>query len=85
MTIKDQVIADISLEVGEAVTPSTQLTEVLDSLEVVHLVSHFEDQFDIQVEDKEIDGLKTVADVQELIEKHVNQTSAGTPVQAKDV
>ena len=52
-------------------TLETLLTELnADSLDKVELVLAFEDKLDFNVPDEEIDALKTVGDVVELVRRH---------------
>lgn len=43
----------------------------LESLDLVTLVSEFEDKYKVTVEDKDIKDLQTVKDIIDYIEKHV--------------
>lgn len=42
----------------------------LDSLDVIDLAMSIEDEFDIEVPDDAIDGIKTVGDLVRFIEEH---------------
>lgn len=56
----------------DAVTANTLLEDDLeaDSLDLVDLVMSFEDEFQIEVPDEEIDNIKTVGDIVKYIEEH---------------
>lgn len=56
----------------EAVTADTLLEEDLeaDSLDLVDLVMSFEDEFQIEVPDEELQEIKTVGDIVKYIEEH---------------
>ncbi len=56
----------------ETVTADTLLEEDLeaDSLDLVDLVMSFEDEFQIEVPDEEIENIKTVGDIVKYIEEH---------------
>ncbi|HOD02005.1 MAG: Acyl carrier protein [Firmicutes bacterium ADurb.Bin300] len=41
-----------------------------DSLDVVDLIMSLEDEFDIEIPDEEIEGIKTVGDIVKYIEEH---------------
>ncbi len=59
------------LDLDEAnVTMDSNIAEDLgaDSLDVVDLIMSIEDEFDIEVPDEEIEGIKTVGDVVNYIE-----------------
>lgn len=55
------------------ITPQTRIAEDLnaDSLDVVELVMAVEEEFDIQIPDEEIEGLKTVEAVVEYIQANI--------------
>lgn len=42
----------------------------LDSLDVIDLAMSVEDEFDIEVPDDAIDGIKTVGDIVRFVEEH---------------
>lgn len=56
----------------DAVTANTLLEDDLeaDSLDLVDLVMSFEDEFQIEVPDEEIENIKTVGDIVKYIEEH---------------
>ena len=56
----------------ENVTADTLLEDDLeaDSLVLVDLVMSFEDEFQIEVPDEEIENIKTVGDIVKYIEEH---------------
>lgn len=56
----------------ENVTADTLLEDDLeaDSLDLVDLVMSFEDEFQIEVPDEEIQNIKTVGDIVKYIEEH---------------
>lgn len=56
----------------ENVTADTLLEDDLeaDSLDLVDLVMSFEDEFQIEVPDEEIESIKTVGDIVKYIEEH---------------
>ncbi len=56
----------------DSVTADTLLEEDLeaDSLDLVDLVMSFEDEFQIEVPDEEIENIKTVGDIVKYIEEH---------------
>lgn len=56
----------------EDVTEETSLVEDLDadSLDLVDLVMSFEDEFQMEVPDEEIENIKTVGDIVKFIEEH---------------
>ncbi len=56
----------------EAVTLESVLLEDLgaDSLDLVDLVMTFEDEFDMEISDDDLENIKTVGDVVRFIEEH---------------
>ncbi len=66
------IICDqLDLEEDKVTMESNILEELgADSLDVVDLIMSFEDEFDIEVPDEEIEGIKTVGDVVKFIEEH---------------
>ncbi|MDO4154707.1 MAG: acyl carrier protein [Candidatus Fimenecus sp.] len=54
------------------VTPETLLEDDLeaDSLDLVDLVMSFEDEFQIEVPDEDLENIKTVGDIVKYIEEH---------------
>ena len=54
------------------VTPETLLEDDLeaDSLDLVDLVMSFEDEFQIEVPDEDVENIKTVGDIVKYIEEH---------------
>jgi acyl carrier protein len=67
------LIADqLGIDIAE-VTPNASLLDDLgaDSLDVVELVMSLEDTFDIEVPDEEVEGMRTIADIQKYVVEHV--------------
>ena len=56
----------------DAVTLDSVLLEDLgaDSLDLVDLVMTFEDEFDMEISDEDLENIKTVGDVVRFIEEH---------------
>ena len=55
----------------EKVTPNALIVDDLgaDSLDVVELLSRLEDEFGVTIPDEDVEGLETVADVANELEK----------------
>ncbi len=66
--LAEQLDADV-----EAITAETKIAEDLgaDSLDVVELLMSIEDEFDVEVPDEEIENVKTVGDVVDYIQAHM--------------
>ena len=69
--VKNVIIENLGVE-EERVIPEASLLDNLgaDSLDLVELAMSLEDQYGITIDDSEISGLKTVADVVSYIEKN---------------
>ncbi|HIT19388.1 MAG TPA: acyl carrier protein [Candidatus Fimivivens faecavium] len=54
----------------DQITPESQIVDDLgaDSLDIVDLVMNLEDEFDTEIPDEAIEGMKTVGDVVKYIE-----------------
>lgn len=65
------MIAEIAgLDIQE-VTPASILTDIgLDSLDAVNLISELEEEFNIEISNEEIFGIKSVQDVISAIERN---------------
>jgi acyl carrier protein len=67
------IVADhLGVDVRE-VTPEANILDDLgaDSLDVVELVMSLEDAFDIQVDDEEVEAMRTIRDIQQFVIAHV--------------
>lgn len=68
-----RIICD-QLDVEEdSVTMNSVLTDDLsaDSLDLVELVMAFEDEFDLDIPDEDVENVKTVGDIVKYIEKMI--------------
>ena len=68
-----RIICD-QLDVEEdSVTMNSVLTDDLsaDSLDLVELVMAFEDEFDLEIPDEDVENVKTVGDIVKYIEKMI--------------
>ena len=66
------IIVD-QLDVDEdKVTPNANIQDDLgaDSLDIVDLVMSFEDEFDLEIPDDQVENIKTVGDVVKYIEEN---------------
>jgi acyl carrier protein len=69
---KVQNIISESIDIDvEKIIPEATLTDDLeiDSLELVDLTMNFESDLGVTIEDSELEGIKTVGDIVDLIEK----------------
>ncbi|MDE5994350.1 MAG: acyl carrier protein [Oscillospiraceae bacterium] len=69
--IREIICDQLELE-EDAVTLDSVLLEDLgaDSLDLVDLVMTFEDEFDMEIPDEDLENIKTVGDIVRFIEEH---------------
>ncbi|MGN0569902.1 MAG: acyl carrier protein [Candidatus Fimenecus sp.] len=69
--IRDIICDQLELE-EEDVTMDSVLLEDLgaDSIDLADLVMTFEDEFDMEISDEDLENIKTVADIVKFIEEH---------------
>ena len=69
--VRDILCAQLDLEQDE-VTMTSNIVENLgaDSLDMVDLVMSIEDEFELEVADEDIEGIKTVGDIVRYIEEN---------------
>jgi len=77
MKIEDRVVAIIIRELGlekETISPEKSFIDDLglDSLDVMTLAMAIEEDFDIEVPDDEIEGIKTIQDVFDYLHKRLD-------------
>ena len=67
--VKKIIIDQLDVE-EDKVTEAASITDDLgaDSLDVVDLVMSFEDEFDLEIPDDQVENIKTVGDVVKYIE-----------------
>lgn len=68
--IKEMIVEQLDVEADE-VTMDANIQEDLgaDSLDIVDLVMAVEDEFEIKIEDEAVEGMKTVGDIVNFINK----------------
>jgi acyl carrier protein len=70
--VRSLVAEQLGIDVSEAVPGASILDDLgADSLDVVELVMSLEDAFDIEVPDEEVEGLRTIGDIQQYVRAHV--------------
>ena len=71
--VRALVAEQLGIDVAE-ITPSASILDDLgaDSLDVVELVMSLEDTFDIDVPDEEVEGMRTIADIQQFVAQHAS-------------
>ncbi len=57
----------------EQVTEESEIIDDLgaDSLDIVDLIMTLEEEFDTEIPDEDIEGLKTVGDIVKYVEEHI--------------
>lgn len=70
--VKKIIVDQLDVE-EDKVTEAASITDDLgaDSLDVVDLVMSFEEEFDIEIPDDQVEKIKTVGDIVKFIEKKV--------------
>lgn len=70
--VKKIIVDQIDVE-EDKVTEAASITDDLgaDSLDVVDLVMSFEEEFDIEIPDDQVEKIKTVGDIVKFIEEKV--------------
>ena len=70
--VKKIIVDQLDVE-EEKVTEAASITDDLgaDSLDVVDLVMSFEEEFDIEIPDDQVEKIKTVGDIVKFIEEKV--------------
>ncbi|MDK2946572.1 acyl carrier protein [Geotoga petraea] len=68
--VKDVLVESLDVE-EEKITMDSNLIDDLDidSLELVDLTMEFENEFDIEIEDDQVEKIKTVGDIVNLIKE----------------
>lgn len=71
--LKDIIVDQLGVE-DETVTLEANIQEDLgaDSLDTVDLITTIEDEFDISIPDEAVEGIKTVGDIVNYIEKNTD-------------
>ena len=69
--VRTIICEQLDLEEDKVTLDSNILEDLgADSLDIIDRIMSFEDEFDIEVPDEEIEGIKTVGDLVKYIEEH---------------
>jgi acyl carrier protein len=70
--IKEIIVEQLGVEESE-ITPDASFIDDLgaDSLDTVELVMAFEEEFDIEIPDEDAENIRTVKDVVDYLNKHL--------------
>jgi acyl carrier protein len=70
--VRTIVAGQLGVETGEVVPQASILEDLgADSLDVVELVMALEEAFDIEVPDEDVEGIRTVGDVETYVASRV--------------
>lgn len=71
--IKEIVSQQLGVDADEITMESTFVEDLgADSLDVVELVMAMEDEFDLEIDEEEADGISTISDVVEYIKAKID-------------
>ena len=72
--IRDIIVDQLDVD-AEEVTAEASIIDDLgaDSLDVVDLISSVEDEFDVEIPDEKVEGIKTVGDIVAYIESAASE------------
>ena len=70
--VKELIVEQLMIENPDEITMNTSFSDDLeaDSLDLVELIMAIEDEFNLSVEDEEVENIKTVGDVVNFIAEH---------------
>ena len=73
--IKEMIVEQFMISNPDEITLETSFTDDLeaDSLDIVELIMAVEEEFGISIDDKDVDGIKTIGDVVNYIAERQNQ------------
>ena len=72
--VRDIVAEQFDVDSEEVTAESTIIDDLgADSLDVVDLISAVEDEFDVQIPDEKVEGIKTVGDIVAFIESFTSE------------
>ena len=70
--IKEIIVEQLNIDEGAFINLDTNLQEDLDadSLDAVEIIMNIEEEFDIKVDDDELENIKTIGDIVKYIENN---------------
>lgn len=70
--IKEIIVDKLNIDDDSFITLDTDLMEDLnaDSLDAVEIIMDIEDEFDISVDEDDVENIRTIADIINYIEEH---------------
>ena len=70
--IKEIIVEQLGVEESEITSTASFIDDLgADSLDTVELVMAFEEEFDIEIPDEDAENIKTVKDVVDYLNKHL--------------
>ena len=72
--VRDIIVDQFYVDSDEVTAESSIIDDLgADSLDVVDLISAGEDEFDVQIPDEKVEGIKTVGDIVAFIESFTSE------------
>lgn len=72
--VRDIIAEQFDVDTDEVNAESSIIDDLgADSLDVVDLISSVEDEFDVQIPDEKVEGIKTVGDIVAFIESTTSE------------
>lgn len=72
--VRDIIVDQFDVDSDEVTAESSIIDDLgADSLDVVDLISAVEDEFDVQIPDEKVEGIKTVGDIVAFIESFTSE------------
>ena len=70
--IKEIIVEQLNIDDGAFINLDTNIQEDLDadSLDAVEIIMNIEEEFDIKVDDDELENIKTIGDIVKYIENN---------------
>ncbi len=72
--IRDIIVDQLDVDADEVTAEASIIDDLgADSLDVVDLISSVEDEFDVEIPDEKVEGIKSVGDIVAYIESAVSE------------
>ena len=72
--VRKLIVDQFDVEADEVTAESSIIDDLgADSLDVVDLISAVEDEFDVQIPDEKVEGIKTIGDIVAFIESATSE------------
>ena len=72
--VRDIIVDQFDVDSDEVTAESSIIDDLgADSLDVVDLISAVEDEFDVQIPNEKVEGIKTVGDIVAFIESFTSE------------